>query len=126
MIFQTRILSCVCSVANDHSVALISLKEKRPLVFASRHMFPVQSVKWRPIEDYMVISCTDSTAYIWQMETGKLGLKPHLITTCLRIIKMFMFEVHLSVREILIIDFFLIRSVSTSRYVAAVCDLNPA
>ena len=97
MIFQTRILSCVCSVANDHSVALISLKEKRPLVFASRHMFPVQSVKWRPIEDYMVISCTDSTAYIWQMETGKLCLKPHLITACLRLIKMFMFEVHLSV-----------------------------
>lgn len=69
---QTRILSCICSVANDHSVALISLKEKRTLVFASRHMFPVQSIKWRPIEDFMVISCTDFTAYIWQMETGEL------------------------------------------------------
>ena len=67
---QTRILSCVCSVASDHSVALLSLKEKRCLVFASRHMFPVVSIKWRPVEDYMIISCTDSTAYVWQMETG--------------------------------------------------------
>ena len=70
VLFQSRILSCVCSVATDHSVALLSLKEKKCILHASRHLFPVQTVKWRPLDDFLVINCTDGTVYVWQMETG--------------------------------------------------------
>ena len=71
LMFQPRVLSCVCSVATDHSVALLSLKEKKCILLASRHLFPVETVKWRPLDDFLIIHCTDSTVYVWQMETGE-------------------------------------------------------
>ncbi|KAK2177630.1 hypothetical protein NP493_589g03000 [Ridgeia piscesae] len=74
---NSRILSCVCSVATDHSVALLSLKEKKCILHASRHLFPVQTVKWRPLDDFLVIHCTDGTVYVWQMETGHLDRVAH-------------------------------------------------
>ncbi|XP_076449576.1 WD repeat-containing protein 7-like isoform X2 [Babylonia areolata] len=67
-----RILSSVCSVASDHSVALLSLKERKCVMLASRHLFPVKVIRWRPLDDFMVVSCTDGTVYVWQMETGCL------------------------------------------------------
>ena len=71
VMFQPRVLSCVCSVATDHSVALLSLKERKCILLASRHLFPVETVKWRPLDDFLIIHCTDSTVYVWQMETGE-------------------------------------------------------
>lgn len=41
-------------------------------MLASRHLFPVQVIKWRPLDDFMVVGCTDGTVYIWQLETGVL------------------------------------------------------
>ncbi|KAL8590241.1 hypothetical protein ACOMHN_006358 [Nucella lapillus] len=67
-----RILSSVCSVAGDHSVALLSLKERKCVMLASRHLFPVKVIRWRPLDDFMVVCCTDGTVYVWQMETGCL------------------------------------------------------
>lgn len=67
---QARILSSVCSVASDHSVALLSLKERKCIMLAGRHLFPVKTIRWRPLDDFMVVSCTDGTVYVWQMETG--------------------------------------------------------
>ena len=40
--FQPRILTSVCSVAADHSVTLLSLREKKCIMLAARHLFPVQ------------------------------------------------------------------------------------
>ena len=40
--FQPRILTSICSVAVDHSVTLLSLREKKCIMLASRHLFPVQ------------------------------------------------------------------------------------
>lgn len=40
-------------------------------MLAGRHLFPVQTIKWRPLDDFMVVSCSDGTVYVWQMETGK-------------------------------------------------------
>lgn len=68
--FQPRIQHCICSVAKDHSVCLISLKERKCVLLASRHLFPVACIKWRPMDDFMMVSCTDGTLYVWQMETG--------------------------------------------------------
>lgn len=40
-------------------------------MLAARQMFPIQTVKWRPHDDFLVIGCTDGTVYVWQMETGR-------------------------------------------------------
>ena len=66
-----RIQHCICSVASDNSVALLSLKERRCVMLASRHLFPVVTIKWRPLDDFLIVGCSDGTTYVWQMETGK-------------------------------------------------------
>ena len=69
-----RIQHCVCSVASDHSVTLLSLKERKCVMLASRHLFPVVTIKWRPFDDFLIVGTSDGTTYIWQMETGNLIL----------------------------------------------------
>ncbi|XP_019868599.1 WD repeat-containing protein 7 isoform X2 [Aethina tumida] len=69
---STRIQKCICSVASDHSVTLLSLAERKCVTLASRHLFPVTTIKWRPNDDFMIIGCSDGTVYVWQMETGHL------------------------------------------------------
>ena len=72
-----RIQQCICSVASDHSVTLLSLKERRCVMLASRHMFPIVTIKWRPLDDFLMVGCVDGTTYIWQMETGHLDRVVH-------------------------------------------------
>ncbi|UXI18302.1 Charged multivesicular body protein 5 [Sarcoptes scabiei] len=72
-----RVLNCVCSVASDHSVALISLKERKCLMLASRHLFPISTIKWRPSDDFLVVGCVDGSVFLWQMETGHLDRVLH-------------------------------------------------
>lgn len=69
---SSRVLTCICSVASDHSVALISLRERKCVMLASRHLFPIATIKWRPLDDYMIVGCIDGSIYVWQMETGHL------------------------------------------------------
>lgn len=59
-------------MASDHSVTLLSLTERKCVCLASRHLFPVTTIKWRPLDDFMIIGCSDGTVYVWQMETGHL------------------------------------------------------
>jgi hypothetical protein len=47
---------------------------------ASRHLFPVLFVKWRPLDDYLIVKCTDGGVYVWQMETGNLDRVAHGLT----------------------------------------------
>lgn len=68
---QVRVSKCICSVASDHSVTLLSLTERKCIVLASRHLFPVVTIKWRPLDDFMIVGCSDGTVYVWQMETGQ-------------------------------------------------------
>lgn len=58
-------------MGQDHSVAICGLRERKILLLASRHTFPVQTIRWRVKEDFMVVGCTDGTVYVWQIETGK-------------------------------------------------------
>lgn len=74
---QPRIQKCVCSVASDHSVTLLSLAERKCVVLASRHLFPVVTIKWRPLDDFMIVGCSDGAVYVWQMETGHLDRVLH-------------------------------------------------
>uniref|UniRef100_G3VID4 WD repeat-containing protein 7 n=1 Tax=Sarcophilus harrisii TaxID=9305 RepID=G3VID4_SARHA len=69
---STRVQHCICSVASDHSVGLLSLREKKCIMLASRHLFPIQVIKWRPSDDYLVVGCSDGSVYVWQMDTGAL------------------------------------------------------
>ena len=70
-------MQCICSIANDHSVALLSLKECKPVMIASRHIFPVSFVKWRPLDDYLIVKCSDGGVFVWQIETGNLDRVAH-------------------------------------------------
>ncbi|XP_048483319.1 WD repeat-containing protein 7 [Plutella xylostella] len=67
-----RIQKCICSVASDHSVTLLSLSERKCVTLASRHLFPVVTIKWRAADDFMVVATCDGAAYVWQMETAHL------------------------------------------------------
>uniref|UniRef100_A0A8C5HP99 WDR72-like alpha-solenoid domain-containing protein n=1 Tax=Gouania willdenowi TaxID=441366 RepID=A0A8C5HP99_GOUWI len=69
---SNRVQHCVCSVASDHSVGLLSLRERKCIMLASRHLFPIQVIKWRPADDYLVVGCSDGSVYVWQMDTGAL------------------------------------------------------
>ncbi|XP_077994081.1 WD repeat-containing protein 7-like isoform X2 [Glandiceps talaboti] len=69
---NTRVQGCICTVASDHSVALLSLRDHKCMMLAGRHLFPVRVIKWRPADDFLVVGCTDDTVYVWQMETGHL------------------------------------------------------
>uniref|UniRef100_A0AAY4EKX8 WDR72-like alpha-solenoid domain-containing protein n=1 Tax=Denticeps clupeoides TaxID=299321 RepID=A0AAY4EKX8_9TELE len=71
---STRVQHCICSVASDHSVGLLSLRERKCIMLASRHLFPIQVIKWRPCDDYLVVGCSDGSVYVWQMDTGEADL----------------------------------------------------
>ena len=69
---SNRIGHCICGVASDHSVTLLSLKERRCIMLASRQIFPVTSIKWKPLDDFLLVGCSDGSVYVWQMESGHL------------------------------------------------------
>ena len=49
-------------------------------MLASLHAFPVETIKWRALDDFLVVGCTDGSVYVWQMETGNF-LFPELTRT---------------------------------------------
>ncbi|KAL0268227.1 UNVERIFIED_CONTAM: hypothetical protein PYX00_010255 [Menopon gallinae] len=77
---KMRIRHSICSVASDHSVAILNLKELKCIVLASRQLFPVVTINWRPLDDFIIIECFDGTVYIWEMETGHLDRVLHGVT----------------------------------------------
>lgn len=64
---------------NDKSVPAIRLNRPFPQLCddTNRHLFPVVSIKWRPLDDFLIIGCSDGTVYVWQMETGHLDRVLH-------------------------------------------------
>uniref|UniRef100_A0A1I8F1P6 WD_REPEATS_REGION domain-containing protein n=1 Tax=Macrostomum lignano TaxID=282301 RepID=A0A1I8F1P6_9PLAT len=68
----SRLAVSVVSVAADHSVSLLNLRERRLLLLASRHLYPVLSVRWRPLEDLLVVHTSDNSAYVWQTRGASL------------------------------------------------------
>ena len=47
------------------------------MMLASRHLFPVVTIKWRPLDDFLIVGCSDGSSYIWQMESGHLDRVVH-------------------------------------------------
>ncbi|VDK58343.1 unnamed protein product [Cylicostephanus goldi] len=66
-----QISKCICSVAADNSVSLLNIRDMKCALLASRHPHPVTLVKWRPLDDFMLVRLDDGSVYVWQMETGK-------------------------------------------------------
>ncbi|XP_050996786.1 WD repeat-containing protein 72 [Acomys russatus] len=64
-----QILCCVC---DDHSVALLHLEGRRCLLRARKHLFPVRTIRWHPVENFLIVGCADDSVYIWEIETGTL------------------------------------------------------
>lgn len=46
-------------------------------MLASRHLFPIHTIKWRPLDDFIIVGCVDGSVYVWQMETGHLDRVVH-------------------------------------------------
>lgn len=69
---SNRIQTSICCVASDHSVSILNLTERKCTLLASRHLFPVSVIKWKPADDSMVVGCIDGSAYLWRLETGHL------------------------------------------------------
>ena len=61
-------------MAQDHSVSLLAIRERKTILLASRHTFPVETIRWRAKDDFMVVGCADGSVYVWQMETGSITL----------------------------------------------------
>ncbi|XP_060034221.1 WD repeat-containing protein 72 isoform X2 [Erinaceus europaeus] len=59
-------IGCVCS---HHAVVLLHLGERRSLLSARKHLFPVRRIRWHPLENVLIVGCADDSAYIWEIET---------------------------------------------------------
>lgn len=69
---NVKVQYCVCAIASDHSVSLISLKERKTVLLANRQSYPVVGLRWRINDDFLLIKCSDGSLYVWQIETGNL------------------------------------------------------
>lgn len=69
---SARIQQSICSVATDHSVAILSLRERKCVMLAASHTSMVTTIKWRPHDDFILVACADGGLFVWQMETGHL------------------------------------------------------
>uniref|UniRef100_A0A915CN11 WD_REPEATS_REGION domain-containing protein n=1 Tax=Ditylenchus dipsaci TaxID=166011 RepID=A0A915CN11_9BILA len=67
-----RVLHTICAIAGDNSASLLSLKENKCVLLASRQQFPIIDVKWRPLDDFMLLRCEDDSVYVWEIETCNL------------------------------------------------------
>lgn len=74
---NVKVQYCICSIASDHSVALISLKERKIVLLANRQSYPVVGLRWRINDDFLLIKCSDGSLYIWQIDTGNLDRIAH-------------------------------------------------
>lgn len=78
----------ICSVASDHSVTILNLNKRTCTLLASRQLFPVAVIKWRPTDDTLIIGTTDGSAYVWQIQSGQLvevlqgSAAEELLATC--------------------------------------------
>ncbi|XP_034850115.1 WD repeat-containing protein 72 isoform X1 [Mirounga leonina] len=85
--FRLRSDQVICCLCSNHSVAVLHLEEKRCLLHARKHLFPVRMIKWHPAENFLIVGCADDSAYIWEIETGTLerhetGERARIILSC--------------------------------------------
>lgn len=70
-----RMKNSIGSVSRDHSVAILSLDPPACCHLIAGHPFPVTSVRWRALDDFLMVGCTDGSVYVWHL--GSLHLDSH-------------------------------------------------
>nr|XP_045016821.1 WD repeat-containing protein 72 isoform X2 [Jaculus jaculus] len=85
--FTLRDDPMICCVCGDHSVSLLHLEGRRCLLRARKHLFPVKTIRWHPVENFLIVGCADDSVYIWEIETGTLerhetGERARIILNC--------------------------------------------
>ncbi|KAE9419755.1 hypothetical protein Angca_004123 [Angiostrongylus cantonensis] len=66
------ISKCICAVAADHSVSLLNIRDMKCALLASQHPHPVSLVKWRPLDDFMLVKLDNGSVYVWEMGTANM------------------------------------------------------
>ncbi|KAM4748997.1 WD repeat-containing protein 72 [Rhinophrynus dorsalis] len=66
-LFQS--IYCICSY---NSLALLNLQERVCFFHARKHLFPIKTLKWHPVEDVLIVGCEDGSVYVWEIESGTL------------------------------------------------------
>ncbi|CAO3613085.1 unnamed protein product [Mucor hiemalis] len=74
---DTRVRGCIVSIAKDNSVALISVDSMTCLFIFPGNPYPLTSIQWRTLEDYLVFGYSDDSAFVWQMQTAHLDRVLH-------------------------------------------------
>jgi WD40 repeat protein len=69
---RKKLQNCFCSVAEDRSVIIYSLKTLEVIHILGGHSSSVVSVYWRVDLDYLLVRCSDGSVCIWQISTGLL------------------------------------------------------
>ncbi|MGH0123675.1 UNVERIFIED_CONTAM: hypothetical protein FKN15_028906 [Acipenser sinensis] len=69
---RPKVHQSVCCLASDQSIALLNLQEQACIIHARKHLFSVKIIKWRPVEDFLVVGCEDGSVYVWEIESGAL------------------------------------------------------
>lgn len=83
-----QVTKCIASLAADNTIALLNIRDSKCMLLASRHPFPIIQVKWRPLDDFMLVKLADGSVYVWQMETANLDriatglLAEDIMTAC--------------------------------------------
>ncbi|GAN10288.1 conserved hypothetical protein [Mucor ambiguus] len=74
---DTRVRGCIVSIAKDNSIALISVDSMTCLFIFPGNPYPLTTIQWRTIEDYLVFGYNDGSVYVWQMQTAHLDRVLH-------------------------------------------------
>jgi len=69
---RKRLNNGFCSIGEDGSVVLFSLKRREVIHILGGHSSEVVSVYWRPDLDYVLVRCTDGFVFVWNLSTGLL------------------------------------------------------
>ncbi|KAJ7311342.1 hypothetical protein JRQ81_006958 [Phrynocephalus forsythii] len=64
-----RIVCCLCG---DRSVALLHIQERRCILHARKHLFPVTRLCWHPGQNLLIVACENDSIYVWDIDTGAL------------------------------------------------------
>uniref|UniRef100_W5N7E5 WD repeat domain 72 n=1 Tax=Lepisosteus oculatus TaxID=7918 RepID=W5N7E5_LEPOC len=62
----------VCCFATDNSIAILNLDGPACILHVRKHLFSVNAILWRPVEDFLIVSCVDGSVYVWEIESGTL------------------------------------------------------
>ncbi|KAI8801576.1 hypothetical protein BJ742DRAFT_684998 [Cladochytrium replicatum] len=70
--FGHKVRHRVMSLAKDHSIALVDIEDLQVIYRFSGHSSAIVGIHWRKMDENFIVSCADSSIFVWQMRTGHL------------------------------------------------------